>query len=383
MSTRPTFSTLIAGGGPAALEAALALREIAPAMRVELMVPEPEYVYRPLSVVEPFARSGARRYDYRRLADRGIAVRQDRLMRVEPDRHSVRTTHGVDVAYDALLVATGAQLRRAIPRCLTFGGPDDVERMHGLVQDIEGGYVRKLVFAAPPGASWTLPLYELALQTAERVNDLCLDSVKITVVSHEAQPLELFGDAAGELMSGLLQRAKVGFISSDTVPAADRIVALPVPAGHRIPGLPCDDAGFLAIDPQGRIVGVADVWAAGDCTNHPIKQGGLATQQASTAAAAIATAAGAAASEEDAGDPILRAMFVSGRQAYFLRRRLDGFDPGQASSRALWWPPSKIAGKRLSPFLDSLDAEASRETYERRHASTSAPRRLFIPKAPA
>lgn len=379
MSSDATLKTLIVGGGPAAIEAALTLREIAPDVRVELLAADAEYVYRPLSVVAPFARGGVRRYPHARLAEHGVDVRQDRLARVETEARIVRTTQGVEVPYGALLMATGARQRRAIPHCLTFGGVDDIERMHGLVQDIEGGYVRKVVFAAPPGAGWTLPLYELALQTAERVDELCLDKVSISLVSYEACPLETFGGAASELMADLLDRARVTFISGDGVPAADRVVALPVPAGPRLAGLPCDDRGFLTVDAHRRVEGVPGVWAAGDCTSYPIKQGGLATQEASIAAASIAAHA-AGATEAVPDDLILRAMFVDRRQAYFLRRRLDGIDPGQASSRALWWPPSKIAGQRLAPYLDLLDAEAPQETYERRHAEASATRPRLVPK---
>ena len=42
------------------------------------------------------------------------------------------------------------------------------------------------------------------------------------------------------------------------------------------------------------MLGVPDVFAAGDATAEPVKQGGLATQQADAAAEAIAAEAGAA-----------------------------------------------------------------------------------------
>ena len=50
----------------------------------------------------------------------------------------------------------------------TFRGQEDVEALHGLVQDIEEGYVRSVAFVVPAGVSWSLPLYELALMTARR-----------------------------------------------------------------------------------------------------------------------------------------------------------------------------------------------------------------------
>ncbi|MEA2125945.1 MAG: sulfide:quinone oxidoreductase [Solirubrobacteraceae bacterium] len=364
MTGRPPFKALIAGGGPAALEAVLTLRDVAPDIRVELLVPEREYVYRPLSVVEPFARPSIRRYSYAHLAELGVDIRHDKLGRVESEARTAWTAHGEELIYDALLVATGAQKRRAIPRVLMFGGPEDVDRMHGLVQDVEGGYVRRLAFVAPSGVNWTLPLYELALQMAARAHELCLDRTRVTIISHEQRALEVFGHAASDLMEELLDAARIHFISGDVLPAADRTIALPVPSGHRTPGLPVGSDDFLVTDAHGRVPGVEGVWAAGDCTDAPIKQGGLATQQAAAAARSIAAAV-VGRPDADVVDPVLRAMFVAGRQAYFLRRRLDGIDPGQASSRALWWPPAKISGERLASFLDRLDLASGAPGLER------------------
>ena len=60
-----------------------------------------------------------------------------------------------------------------------------------------------------------------------------------------------------------------------------------------VPGLPADADGFIPVDPYGRVPGVPDVFAAGDATTFPLKQGGLATQQADAAAEAIAAELGA------------------------------------------------------------------------------------------
>ena len=371
MPANATFTTLIAGGGPAALEAALTLRDIAPDIRVGLLVPEREYLYRPVSVFDPFAGARVRRYAYAELAVLGIDVHHDRLMRVEADRRVVVTDHGAEHPYDALLVALGSQRRNALPRVLTFGGVDEIERMHGLVQDVEGGYARRLAFVAPAGVSWTLPIYELALLTAERAHDLSLDRLEITLATHEQRPLEVFGDGASALIEKLLAEAGVRFVTGDDFGTADRVVALPVPAGRRIAGLPADELGFLPVDAHGAVQGVDGVWAAGDCTDRPIKQGGLAAQEAAAAARAIAAAA-AGTEPEAPDDLVLRAMLILRRHTLFLRRRLDGIDPGTSSPRALWWPPAKIAGERLTPFLDRIDREAGTLSLEHRAAATTA-----------
>ena len=55
MSSSP-FRVVIAGGGVAALEAVLAFQELDPdhALSVEVIAPDTRFVYRPLSVRDPF-----------------------------------------------------------------------------------------------------------------------------------------------------------------------------------------------------------------------------------------------------------------------------------------------------------------------------------------
>ena len=47
----------------------------------------------------------------------------------------------------------------------------------------------------------------------------------------------------------------------------------------------------MPVDQHGRVVGLDDVFAAGDITTFPVKQGGIMTQQAFVAAEAIAALA--------------------------------------------------------------------------------------------
>jgi sulfide:quinone oxidoreductase len=365
----PALRVLIAGGGPAAVEAVLTLHEHAPDVAVELLSPETELVYRPLSVVEAFATSGLRRYPLSELERFGVTLRRGRLAGVDADAREAVTDAGERLAYDALLVAIGVRYRPAIDHAITFTGPEQIEQMHGLIQDVEGQYSHRVAFFAPPQARWTLPLYELALQTAQRATDMSVHGLELSLVTHEPAPLNVFGLSAVDLAGELLDKAGITFVSSDAPPEADRIVALGVPEAPAIPGLP---PGFLRAGDDGAVEGVPGVWAAGDVTDRELKQGGLAAQQAAAAAISIAAATGAGGGA-DPPSAVLRAMLIAGRQAYFLRRRLDGIDPGQASHRALWWPPSKIAGERLSPFLDELDVD--RPGLERRLAGERVERR--------
>ena len=62
-------NVLIAGGGPAALEAALALHRLAgDRVATTVLAPESHYTYRPLSVLSPFAAGSATTYPLDRIA---------------------------------------------------------------------------------------------------------------------------------------------------------------------------------------------------------------------------------------------------------------------------------------------------------------------------
>ena len=133
---------------------------------------------------------------------------------------------------------------------------------------------------------------------------------------------------------------------------ADLAVALPALVGHAIPGLPRDERGFVAVDDHCRLIAVPDVFAVGDMTDHAVKQGGLATQQADVAAAVIALAAGAVC-EMPPYRPVLRAMLLTGEGPLYLRHPGAPGDtrPTSEALAAPWWPPHKIAGRHLGPYL--------------------------------
>ena len=69
VSPRAPAQVVIAGGGVAALEALIALRDLAgERLRITLAAPAPDFVYRAMSVAEPFDLGEARRYPLREIA---------------------------------------------------------------------------------------------------------------------------------------------------------------------------------------------------------------------------------------------------------------------------------------------------------------------------
>ena len=136
---------------------------------------------------------------------------------------------------------------------------------------------------------------------------------------------------------------------------AQQVIALPRAVARDLDGLPVDVRHFILTDAHGQVEGTTDVWAAGDATAFPIKQGGLAAQQAVAAAQAIAAVAGADVTPEPFR-PVLRGVLLTGRGRQWIRRDLDaGDDAGTAERHALWWPPTKVAGRYLAPYLAALE----------------------------
>jgi sulfide:quinone oxidoreductase len=359
---------LIVGGGVAALEAMVALRELAGELvDVELVSPDHDFFYRPLAVAEPFGLGDVLRFDLTSLVRGcGATHRLGTVVAVDADRHLVRTGRNAELGYDTLLIAIGARPREAVPGALTFRGEPDIPLVSGLIDDLERGTVRRVVFALPGGASWPLPLYELALMTADRVALAGVKGVELTFVTPEESPLHLVGREASEAVAGLLaergielrtttypdafEDGRLGVLSGPPL-EADAVVSLPRLKGVPLAGVPQDDDFFVAVDPSCRVPELEDVYAAGDITTFPVKQGGLAAQQADAAAVTIAAEAGADVVPEPF-DPVLRGLLLSS-SPLFLRTPLGGGhgDSSTADGEALWWPAAKIASRYLSPYL--------------------------------
>ena len=367
---------VIAGGGVAALEALIALHDHAQdRVDITLVAPNASFRYRPMTVAEPFGKGHARSYDLATVARRfGAHLLQDTVAEVAGDEQAIRTGGGKVIPYDHLVLATGARATSAYAHAITFGEDREEEAIHGLVQDAEEGYVKCIAFVVPDGSTWSLPLYELALMTARQTWGMGADWLKLLFVTPESRPLAIFGGAASGNVAELLEAARIEFVGSayTTVERdhliidpggrridVNRVVTLPRLEGLRIPGVPVDAEGFVPVDRHGRVTGLKGVYAAGDGTAFPIKQGGLATQQADAVAETIAAAAGAPI-EPEPFRPILRGMLLTGGDNRFLRGAIaGGGGDAKVANHALWWPPGKVAGRYLAPFLfdrDELDA---------------------------
>jgi sulfide:quinone oxidoreductase len=374
--TSDDFQIVIAGGGVAGLEAILALRDLTgPRPRITLISPDEHFVYRPMTVREPFAYAAAHRYELADIArDLGVDLVSDRFGWVDTERRVAHTDGGVELPYDALLLAVGTRPCQRFPRAVTIDDRHMDELLHGLIQDVEDGYAKRVAFVAPARMAWPLPLYELALMTASRAYDMGVE-VSITIATPEDRPLAIFGLGASEAVARLLDEAGIETIPNAYVevpqsrelvvhPGArrlefDRIVALPELMGPAIRGLPVAEHGFIAVTPYGQVPGVSGVYAAGDATDFPVKHGGIAAQQADTAAASIAALAGAPI-EAKPFHPMIRGVLLTGKRPRYLTARITGGHgfSSEITEEPTWSPATKIAAKYLAPYLDERDRAA-------------------------
>jgi len=390
---------IVAGAGVAGLETALALRALAGELvSVEVLAPEHEFTYRPFAVAEPFRVGEVQRAPLETLVRAaGARLHEGSLAAVDADRKTAILEHAGEHPYDVLVLALGAKAHEAVPGALTFRGPEDRDEVVALLARATAGRLGRIVFAIPAAATWPLPAYELALLTATYLHERGTSDVDVALVTPEARPLAMFGPAASDAIAKSLESAGVRVETASVArawesgilhfvgggeAAADAVVALPKLTGPPIGGLSQDEAGFVATDELGRIPGMSEVYAAGDLTGLPIKQGGLAAQQADAVASAIAADAGADVRPAPF-TPVLRGLLLTGSAPRFLRAERG---TSLVDARALWWPPSKIVGRYLSPFLaehlglvtdvdepppgDAVPVEVSLETRDRATWST-------------
>ena len=360
---------LIAGAGVAAFEAALGLRALAvEQLALEFLAPDREFRYRPLAVVEPFGLGRAPRYTLEGLVQGcGGSRRLGRLEEVDVSGRRARASDGSWLDYDVLVVAVGARPRAALRGAITYAGAHDALTHRRLLDRLTARRQGTLVFAVPAGACWPLPLYELVLLTAAELRDKSLANIRLVLVTPEPAPLSVFGEAASQTVASFLADSGIEVITGHSVSAvseqtvtlhpsaelhAERVVALTELEGPRIVGLPADRDGFIPVDAHGRVRGADAVFAAGDATAFPIKHGGLATQQADAAAETIAADAGRQ-QKPHPFKPILHGLVLTGERPIFLRIELaeGAGETSQASGDELWWPPGKIVGRYLAPYL--------------------------------
>lgn len=343
----------------------LALRRLLPEAEVELIAPVDEFVYRPLAIREPFGDGLPDRFALSGIVEVAAArYRRDAVTTVDRASRSATLASGGQCRFDALLVAIGARPVEAVPGSITFWGQDGDPAFARALQTLGTDGRARMVFAVPHRVRWSLPLYELALLTADHLREQG-QVAELSFVTPEPEPLSVFGgDVSAELKRMLDQHGIALHLSTDPVeycaqgerthgPGDEIAVSLPRLVGRGLPDLPVDDHHFLPTDDFGRVLGAPGFYAAGDVTDSPIKQGGLGTQQADAAASAIAADLGAGLDPEPF-EAVLRGRVMTEGEPRFLHRDLHGTGASVVDRSPLWWPGAKIFGRHIAPFLAAL-----------------------------
>jgi sulfide:quinone oxidoreductase len=352
---------IVVGGGVAGLEALLALQALA-GDRVDLTLVSQHdwFVDRPVTVAEPFGLVSAARHSVPDIvAERGARFVGATVVAVHADAHRVSCADGTELGFDTLILAPGARLTVPFPDAITFGVEGSGQAIGEMLARLRSGDARSVAFAAPSTTGWLLPLYELALMTARDLARNNVEGVELRFLSPEDRPMALFGDQGSQSAGRLLAAAGIEFIGSTADPvAADYVLTLPLLRGPELAGVPTTPPdGFIPVDDFGRVTGVADVYAAGDAIDFPVKQGGLAAQQADAVAEHVAARHGARV-DPAPFRPVLRGMLFTGEDPVYMRSDVPGADPRIASAwYPLWWPPTKIAGRHLAPYLFERDED--------------------------
>jgi sulfide:quinone oxidoreductase len=350
---------IVYGGDIAALETSLALRRLCgDRCEVTLVSPVRDLPVRTQAAGAPAAEGPPARFDLGALAaEHGLAFRSDAIVAVDDEQLEARTITGNRIGFDALVIAFGARPRGAIPGVTTCWGAGDAGALDGLLDEMRLGLARRVAFAIPRGIRWTLPTYELALTTARRLrrDDLAHELVLAT---YESRAVELLGGDAARVVTGRLAdagielatgREPVAFaegalvLRPDGAIPADRALSMPVVEGPRIAGLPRDPEGFLPVDGFGRVQGVKRIWAAGEVTSFPVRQAGIAAQQALAVAASIAAEAGVDV-ESSPFRPSISGLLRSPEPA-------GNGSASKGSASTLWWPPEQLSGRHLSAHI--------------------------------
>ncbi len=359
---------LIVGGGVAGLEALLALRAMArDRIALTLVSQDDWFVDRPMTVAEPFGFGPALSLSLPEItAEFGVEFVQGTVEAVDAAEHRISVANGPDLAFDTLILASGARTRPPFSDAITFGLEGSGRAIREMVDRLRSGEARSASFVAPTMTGWVLPLYELALMTARELALAGIDDVDLHLLTPEDRPLALFGGELSQHVGRLIDAAGIEFVHASFAkvdnggltyaaighPRSDYVVTLPLLSGPDLAGIPASGPhGLIPVDEYGRVTGLDDVYAAGDAVDFPVKQGGISAQQADAVAEHVAAHYGADI-EPAPFRPMLRGMLFTGDEPLYMRSRVPEADPDIPGAwYPLWWPPTKVAGRYLAPFL--------------------------------
>lgn len=364
---------VVVGAGVAGLEFAFALADQAgDRAEITVVAPQDEFHLKPMVVAEPFGGGGAvERYPFAsELQRRGISHVRDSVTAINAKRRRLTLLSGPYLEYDTVAVCIGGVARPAYSLATTFWSTSSYFPVDEYIRGAAASDSGVLALIIPPSTTWPLPMYELALLLRRRAEELDR-AVRIRVFTPERAPLAIFGDSASAAVAARLRAREIEVEAETAVDALDgklrrrggaaieagRAIALPIIDGPALQRLPRDEFGFIPVDDHSRVLGLEHVYAAGDGTSFPIKQGGIAALQADAAAAHLASALGAPV-DPVPFRPVLRGELLTGDDSLMMVHEVGGDGAEDTvSGDYLWWPRLKVAGRYLSAWLTGSEPQ--------------------------
>jgi 3-phenylpropionate/trans-cinnamate dioxygenase ferredoxin reductase component len=277
-------SIVIVGGGQAAGQAAASLRQEGYEGQVTIIGDEQHVPYQrpPLSKHYLSGEQGLERVYLRPArfyADKTIDLRLGtRVTGIDRDGHTVSTDAGETLAYDKLLLATGSR-----PRILNVPGVDnegifylrtiaDVDSIRSALADarsvaiVGGGYIGLEVASIAVASGRKVTVIEMESRILQRVTTPTMSAFYHALHTGRGVDIMLDTTVTGFEGDARVERVLCGeaTLEADLVIIGIGIVPN-VELAHDI-GLECDDG--IVVDDHCR-TSDPDIYAAGDCTNHP------------------------------------------------------------------------------------------------------------------
>jgi len=350
MTDRPRITIL--GAGFAGLETAFLLRmRLRDRAHLTLVSQQEAFTFRPNTIYVPFGADPSDLVvDLSKPFDRRhVDFVQGTVVGVDPNVHEVQLANGHTVAYDKLVIATGADMRpKEIPglteHAATIWTPESMlgvrKRFQRVRDDAEDGRRSRVLFLIPPNNKCAGPLYEIVMMfetwlRRERVRD----HVDVVWSTFEQSYIQAFGPRLHEVVTKEFSERGIEGHTAEVVTdvdageahytngstrAFDHLIAFPpYVSAVRYDALPSDERGFIETESATRqVVGHPDIYAPGDAGDFPVKQAFLAFLQADTVAEHIAASAGQHAFEKPF-DPVSMCIMEMFDKATFAQVPLE------------------------------------------------------------
>ncbi|MEI9430246.1 NAD(P)/FAD-dependent oxidoreductase [Mesorhizobium sp. Cs1299R1N3] len=208
------------------------------------------------------------------------------VVAIDRAQRSLRLADGGTLAYDRLVLATGSKARilpdavsRGLAGIFTIRSLADIDRLRevfdkgGRLLVIGGGYIGLEIAAVARGKGMAVDVVEAADRLLARVASA--ETATAVEVLHRSRGVSFhLGAAVGELLGS--DRVTGARLGDGTVIAADVVLAgiggMPETALAGGAGLAIENG--VVVDSHGR-TGDPYIWAAGDCANFSLPEGGL------------------------------------------------------------------------------------------------------------